>query len=365
MMDKRGAALVLVIDDEESIRDGCSQVLKKSGYSVVTTEDGMAGIRIARERKPAVVFVDLKMPSISGMEVIDILSRDIPDVVLIVITGYASIVSAVKAMKKGVYDYIPKPFTPDQLRAVTKRGFEHRSLMIETRRLREEKEQVQQNFITFVSHEMRSPLATIQQYIEALKVIAGESLKPEGNEIVERCNKRLQNLQDMVEHWLDISRIEAGTFARNREPVDLSSVILKSVEELSGLCDKRKLSVTTDIADGLPEIMGDEESLVRVLINIIGNATKYTAASGVISIKAEYDEHYVIISVSDTGIGIPQDKIPIIFEPFYRVKQKGDRQKGSGLGLTFCKKIVEAHEGTIDVASVEGEGTTFTVRFPR
>jgi len=364
-MDERSDMHVLVIDDEESIRDGCRQVLKKSGYTVATTGDGMAGIKIARERKPAVVFVDLKMPSISGMEVIDILSRDIPDVVLIVITGYASIVSAVEAMKKGIYDYLPKPFTPDQLRAVTKRGFEHRGLTIETKRLREEKEQVQQNFITFVSHEMRSPLATIQQYMEALKVVARECLKPEGNEIVERCNKRLQNLQDLVEHWLDISRIEAGIFAWNREPVDLSPLIQKSVEELSGLCDKRELSVTTDIADGLPEIMGDEESLVRVLINIIGNATKYTAASGVISIKAEYDEHYVIISVSDTGIGIAQDKIPIIFEPFYRVKEKGDRQKGSGLGLTFCKKIVEAHEGTIDVTSVEGEGTTFTIRFPR
>ena len=139
VMNDRADTLVLVIDDEESIRDGCAQVLEKSGYRVLTTGEGLAGIQIARQEKPAVVFVDLKMPSISGMEVIDILSGDNPDMVLVVITGYASIVSTVEAMKKGAYDYLPKPFTPDQLRAVTKRCFEHRNLTMETRRLREEK----------------------------------------------------------------------------------------------------------------------------------------------------------------------------------------------------------------------------------
>lgn len=364
-MDKRREAPVLVIDDEESIRDGCAQVLEKSGYRVLTTGDGMAGIQIARQQKPAVVFVDLKMPSMSGMEIIDILSRDSPDMVLVVITGYASIVSTVEAVKKGAYDYLPKPFTPEQLRSVTRRGFEHRRLTMETRRLREEKEQVQQNFITFVSHEMQSPLVTIQQYMEALTVIAGERLTSEGKEIVERCNRRLHNLRSMVEHWLDISRIEAGIFNRKMESVDLSSLILKSVEELSTLCQRCKLSVTTEIAYGLPNIIGEEESLLRVFVNIIGNATKYTPAGGRITIRAIKDEYYVIVSVSDTGIGIAQDKMPLIFEPFYRVKKKDDNQKGSGLGLTFCKKILEAHEGTIDVVSVEGEGTTFTVRLPR
>lgn len=364
-MDERADTLVLVIDDEASIRDGCAQVLEKSGYRVLTTGEGLAGIQIARQEKPAVVFVDLKMPSISGMEVIDILSKDNPDMVLVIITGYASIITAVEAMKKGAYDYFPKPFTPDQLRAVTKRCIEHRSLAMETRRLRKEKEQVQQNFITFVSHEMRSPLATIQQYMEALTVIAGESLNSEGKEIVERCNRRLQSLCELVEHWLDISRIEAGIFNRKMESVNLSSLILKSIDELSALCRQCELSVTTEIAEGLPGIEGDEESLIRVFVNIIGNAAKYTPAGGRISISAGQDEYYVTASVSDTGIGIAPDKIPVIFEPFYRVKTKGDTQKGSGLGLTFCRKIVEAHEGTIDVTSVEGEGTTFTVCFPR
>ena len=133
------AAHILIIDDEESILDGCRQALEKSGYSVITTSVGQEGIGLARKNKPEVVFVDLKMPGISGMEIIELLSKDIPDIVLIVITGYASIVSAVEAMKKGAYDYLPKPFTTDQIRAVTKRGLEHRSLKKEAEQLREEK----------------------------------------------------------------------------------------------------------------------------------------------------------------------------------------------------------------------------------
>ena len=142
---------ILIIDDEESILDGCRQALEKSGYSVRTSSDGIAGVDLAREMKPEVIFVDLKMPNCSGMDIIENISREMPDAVLIVITGYASIVSAVEAMKKGAYDYLPKPFTPDQLRAITRRGLEHRRLKIEAEFLREEKARMERHFIT-VSH---------------------------------------------------------------------------------------------------------------------------------------------------------------------------------------------------------------------
>ncbi|MDY0045362.1 MAG: HAMP domain-containing sensor histidine kinase, partial [Syntrophales bacterium] len=327
--------------------------------------DGQEGIRIARELHPAIAFVDLKMPSVSGMEVIEILSKDIEDIVLIVITGYASILSAVESLKKGAYDYIPKPFTPDQLRAVARRALEHRNLKIEAKKLKEEKEQIERNFITFVSHEMRSPLATIQQYMEALRVVSGDCLGTEAFDIVERCTKRIQNLEALVEHWLDLSRIENGTFAVDREPVDLHSVVEKAVDEMSHLCQIRGISVITNFPDVQPKIEGDKESLIRVLINIIGNATKYTPSGGTISIGISYDDHYVKLSVKDTGSGIPKEKLPFIFEPFYRAGGKEERQRGSGLGLTFCKRIMEAHGGAISVNSEEGRGTTFILTFPR
>lgn len=365
MAENREKGHILIIDDEESIRDGCRQALEKSGYFVLVTGEGQEGIRLAREDHPDIAYVDLKMPGISGMDVIDVLSREIPDIVLIVITGYASIVSAVESMKKGAYDYLPKPFTPDQLRAVTQRALEHRNLRIEARKLKDEKEQMERNFITFVSHEMRSPLVTIQQYIESLKIISDDSLSEEALGIIERCEKRIQNLEDLIEHWLDLSRIENGTLIQKKEPVNLSALIEWSLDEMTPLCQRRGLSLESQVKAELPLVAGDEESLKRVFINIIGNATKYTPSGGTITVRAEADDLYVSVHISDTGSGIPSEKLPFIFEPFYRGRGKEDRYRGSGLGLTFCKKIMDAHEGLIEALSEEGKGSTFILRFAR
>ncbi len=364
MTSKSAKPLILIIDDEEALRDGCRQVLEKCGYAVLTAEQGIEGINLAREHMPEIAFVDLKMPNISGMEIMEILSRDIPDIVLVMITGFASIVSAVEAMQKGAYDYLPKPFNPDQLRALTMRGLDHHNLKIETKKLREEKDQMEKNFITFVSHEMRSPLVVIRQCIEALKEVAGKSFDKDAREIIERCRKRVQNLEEMVEHWLDISRIENGTLAQQKVSLSLAFIISRSVEEMSPLCKKKGISLETNIPPKLPKITGDAESLVRVFTNVIGNATKYTPEGGKITIACQHDKYYITASIADTGMGIPSDKLLLIFEPFFRCGGKNDKYSGSGLGLTFCKKIMESHNGSIAVSSKEGEGTTFVLTFP-
>lgn len=362
-MMKPAAPVVLIIDDESSIRDGCRQALEKSGYTVLDAEKGDEGIKIARTAKPDIALIDLKMPGISGMEIIEIFSRDVPDTVLVMITGYATIVSAVEAIQKGTYDYLPKPFSPDQLRAVVRRAIEHRNLKIEARRLREEKERMEKSFITFVSHEMRSPLVVIRQYIEALKAVAGERLEKDMAEIIERCSARIQSLETLIEHWLDISRIGEGSFAWKKEPLNLIQLIERSADEMAPLCKEKGIRLTVDLPDQLPEILGDQESLLRVFTNIIGNGTKYTPENGNIVLSASVDDHYVMVRIADTGTGIPADKLPLIFEPFYRVRGKEECQRGSGLGLTFCKKIMELHGGVITADSREGRGSTFLVKF--
>ncbi|HOJ14818.1 MAG TPA: hybrid sensor histidine kinase/response regulator, partial [Deltaproteobacteria bacterium] len=259
----------------------------------------------------------------------------------------------------------PKPFTPDQIRAVTKRGLEHRSLKKEAERLREEKERMERSFITFVSHEMRSPLVTVMQYFETLKAIAGSELSDASRDIIERCEKRLQALHDLIEHWLDLSRIQDGSFSKAQAPLVVTDVVEKSIEELSPLCQRREISLEYTPRQDAPRILGDAESLTRVFSNIIGNSTKHTPQGGKISVGIDFDEFYVYVRISDTGEGIPEDKLPFIFEPFFRVKGKEERQRGSGLGLTFVKKIMDAHMGKIEVTSKLGEGTTFVLTFPR
>jgi signal transduction histidine kinase len=145
----------------------------------------------------------------------------------------------------------------------------------------------------------------------------------------------------------------------------LTEILDRGIEELTPLCQRREITLEASINEPSVKIMGDQESLVRVFTNIIGNATKYTPPGGKITINMTQDDYYVYVNIADTGSGIPADKLPFIFEPFFRVKGKDERQKGSGLGLTFVKKIMDAHNGTIEVTSQEGVGTRFLLRFPR
>jgi two-component system sensor histidine kinase ResE len=163
---------------------------------------------------------------------------------------------------------------------------------------------------------------------------------------------------------LDLSKIENGTFVKKKEPLKLSDVILRSFEEMMPTCKERGIILEANAPENLFQIIGDEESLVRVFINIIGNAAKYTPDGGKISVSARNDEYYVIVDISDTGVGIPQDKLPFIFEPFFRAGGKEERHRGSGLGLTYCKKIMDSHGGEIGATSKEGEGTTIMLKFP-
>ena len=143
-MDK--LSKILIIDDEEVILDSCSQILEGSGHSVTTTSNGDQGLKLLEEIKPDLVLLDLKMPGISGMEVLEkIISFD-PTIVTVIITGYATVDSAVEAMKKGAYDFLPKPFTPDEFRMVIRRGLERRKLILEAISLRKEKEILRENF---------------------------------------------------------------------------------------------------------------------------------------------------------------------------------------------------------------------------
>ena len=147
---------ILIIDDEKVVLDSCTQILKDEPHEVAVASDGSRGLELVEEFRPDLVFVDLKMPGISGFEVLEKVQEVDPTIVTIVITGYATVSSAVDAMKSGAYDFLPKPFTPDEFRLVTRRGLEKRALVLETQALRQEKEMLRENFAAIVSHEMKS-----------------------------------------------------------------------------------------------------------------------------------------------------------------------------------------------------------------
>ncbi len=239
---------ILVIDDEEPIRDSCKQILTKEGFQTLTAENGTIGLQKIKEIQPDLALVDLKMPGISGMELLDMIRGIDPELVAIVITGYATILSAVYAMKRGAYDFLPKPFTPDELRIIVRRGLEKRRLSLESASLREEKERIKEYFITLVSHELRSPLATVQQYCDTiLGGFVGE-IKPEQKEILKRCQERIKGLLKLTEDWLNVSRIENGEIVDRLEPLDLVSLLEQVISSQQASAEMKKVTLNMVIA---------------------------------------------------------------------------------------------------------------------
>ena len=359
-------ATILVIDDEEAMRDSCSQVLNKDGYMTETAEDGHSGLRKIKEVKPDLVLIDLKMPGMGGMELLEKIGQIDPDIISVVITGYATIESAVEAMKLNAYDFLPKPFTPDQLRIVIGRGMERRRLAAESARLRQEKEMMRENFITLVSHQLRSPLTSVKLYFSVIREGFAGDVTDKQKEIIRKAGDYIDSLLKLINDWLDMSRVEAGRIRDKSEPVSLAAVLTEAAEVLKSQAQAKKVALQLNLAGNLPQFIGDPNCLKEAFLNLISNAIIYNRDGGTVIVTAKEQDDDLVVEVSDTGIGISKENLHFIFDEFFRVKNKETQHiSGTGLGLPIAKKIIEAHNGCVKVDSELGVGTTFSIILPK
>jgi len=348
------------------MRDSCSQILKKDGFLADTAKDGSVGLEKIEKNKPDLVLIDLKMPGISGMEVLEKIKEIDPNIIPVVITGYSTVESAVEAMKRGAYDFLPKPFTPEELRIIIRRGLERRKLILETESLQKEKKLIEENFITMVSHQLRSPLVAIQQYFEVILAGMVGEVQEKPKEMILRSRNRLEGLLNLINDWLDVARLDSGQIVDNFEPLSLKKVIKKIIEDMRPLTQDDNISLELGSCSENDLVQGDKEMLEQVFSNLITNAIRYNKPKGRVLITIEENKDFIAAEVQDTGIGIDKEHLPLIFDQFYRVKRGKDQKiKGTGLGLSIAKKIVDAHGGSIRVSSELGKGSSFTVLLPK
>jgi two-component system sensor histidine kinase/response regulator len=355
---------VLIIDDEEIVLDSCLQILASGDFDIRTAENGTLGISMVEEFRPDITYVDLKMPGISGFEVLEKIQEIDPTIVTIVITGYATISSAVEAMQKGAFDFLPKPFTPDELRLITRRGLEKRKLVLETLALRREKELLREHFAAIVSHELKSPCAAVQQYLFALSSELSDQLTEDQQRRFERIQSRIDELMKLIHTWLRAISVDIKTIQENFKPTSIQTIITKALETVEPHAIRKDISIQSAIQNGIYPIQGDEGTLVEAIVNIVGNAVKYSPAGSKVEITASNEDKNIIISIQDNGIGISKDDLPFIFEDFYTSSSNQQIERGSGVGLALTRRIVEAHNGTISVVSELGKGSTFKLCLP-
>jgi two-component system sensor histidine kinase/response regulator len=361
----QGEAIV-VIDDDYAMRLSCEQTLAKVGYRVEAFADGARGLEAVGELKPGLVVVDLKMPGLSGLDVIARLHAIDPTITIVVITGYATIGTAVDAMKAGAYDFLPKPFSPDELRLIVRRGFERRHFQVESRRCEVERELQRRRFVTFVSHQLKTPLVAVHQYLDVLRSLGDDpDAVAKRVEWLDRCLTRTDELKRIIDDWLTLAELEGGSLGRQRVRVDLKDVLARTAAAYEGLAAASTVSIGLEFPAPAYPVRGDPTCVGVLFDNLVTNAIKYNRPGGRVCVRADERQGEIVVEVRDTGIGIPPDALPFLFDEFYRVRQPGQKKvEGTGLGLPICRRIVSELGGAIEVESVAGEGATFRVRLP-
>jgi signal transduction histidine kinase len=355
---------ILVIDDEEVVLDSCTQVLGGPACQVLTAGNGADGLRRLEEMTPDLVFLDLKMPGLSGLEVLERIRARHPLMVVIVITGYATVTSAIEAMKKGAFDFLPKPFTPEELRLIARRGLEHGRLVRQTVALRREQEMLRENFAAIVSHELKSPLGALQQNLYALIAELEDKLSEDQQQRFARLKTRLDDLLKLIHSWLRVFSVDINKLKETFKPVALPVVAAKAVETVQPHATRKAIEIQVEAPESLPPVNGDEGSLTEVLVNLLGNAVKYSFPNSRITVRAAAQGAEVFITVADTGVGIAKADLPYMFQEFSRGHSQPENVSGCGLGLAISRRIVDVHGGTVAVESEPGKGSTFTVRLP-
>jgi signal transduction histidine kinase len=228
-----------------------------------------------------------------------------------------------------------------------------------------ELDRMKSDFVAMVSHELRSPVASIQQQLSVmLEGLSGDVTERQVR-MLKRAKERSSGLLDLINDLLDLSKIEAGMVVQYKEPLRLEELLGQVHEAMLPEADAKRLKLQLHVNPPLQPVQGDRNNLEGVFTNLVNNAIKYTPEGGEIAIRVKGEGENVRVEVSDTGIGISKEDLSRIFDRFYRVKSEKTRQiVGTGLGLSIVKHIVEAHLGKISVESEEGGGSTFTVVLP-
>ncbi len=226
--------------------------------------------------------------------------------------------------------------------------------------------QAQRNFVANVSHDLKTPLTSIRGFAQALKegVAADPQMQKRAAEVIYDEAERMHRL---VTQLLELAKLDAGQLPLAREDVNLSNLLARLVDSVRLRAEQAGIHLETAIAPDL-YVVGDPDRLAQVFSNLLDNALTYTPHGGTVRVEARVatgDGEWVVVDVTDTGPGIPEEDQPYVFERFYRVDKARSRGQGSGLGLAIVKELVDAHQGRVSVQSVEGLGTRFTVRLPR
>jgi two-component system, sensor histidine kinase and response regulator len=367
---------VLVIDDEPGIRSGVSRILNNFhvtypfmdedySYEVTEAATGEEGMAILESDMHDILLLDNKLPGIQGVEVLEHIRKRNYDIVVAMITSYASLDVAIRATRDGAIDFIPKPFTPQELKSSIENITKQQYLKRITHKMNQEGKKIRYQFLSVLSHELKAPLNALEGYLRMMQEKqAGESIEDYATPI-ERSLQRIQGMRSLIMDLLDFTKIRLDRKEEKIQEVNLAEVASEAVVTVRPYAIQMDVNIDMDVRSDV-SIMADPDDMDIVFNNLISNAVKYNKPGGKVEITIDSSDIEAILIFSDTGIGITGSDIDTLFTEFVRIRNEKTRNiSGSGLGLSIVRKVVELYHGTINVESTPDVGTVFTIRLPK
>ena len=361
---------IVLIDDEQDIREVVGIALEDAGYRVFSARDGLAGVKLVQEHMPQIVLTDIRMPVMDGLQVLETLKRDVPEIEVIVITAFADMPLAIRALQLDASDFITKPLDHEALHLALRRAMDRytsrkqvrdymalleRDIENQARMMQQEKLMSIGRLSAGVAHEINNPLTTIL----TSAMLIQEDLDPQDPIYAEldTISKETLRCRKIVQSLLDFARQSAPMKKDN----NINEIIIESVYLTKKQAEFSNIKLKTILSENLPPVIVDKDQIQQTLINLILNAVEATESGGAITVSTQYRhlDRMNIIKIDDTGRGIPKEHLDKIFDPFFTT-----RENGTGLGLSITHSIIEQHDGRIIVDSTPGRGTCFTIMLP-
>lgn len=381
---------VLIVDDEEGNVKLLRRILARAGFGdVIGTCDPREAIPRFQETLPDLVMLDLHMPHLDGFAILERLRELIPAdtyLPILVLTGDAGSESRQQALRLGARDFLVKPFDATEVVLRIQNLLEARLLHLSlagekqileqkvlerTRQLEsalrdaQSASRAKSDFLARMSHELRTPLNSVIGFANVLRKNNGGNLLPQDLAYLDRIQSNGRHLLGLINDVLDIAKVEAGKMVVTCTPVALEGVIYHTLEELEGRFVGTKVTPRVTLPASMEPVLGDEASIKQVLINLVGNAVKFTE-EGTVSVTVQVDERNrpLRLDVSDTGIGIPADRLEAVFESFEQADSDTRRRfGGTGLGLPISRALCELMGFRLAVTSEVGRGSVFSIVF--
>ncbi len=374
------AAKLLLVDDDTAVRMTLTAVLTKEGYSVSPAAGGREALALIEQTVFDVVVADIRLDDVDGLTVLSSAQERNPDVVTVVLTGYATLESAIDAIRHGVFGYLVKPCQLDEMKAMLESGLERRrtsrankqvaiaEAVAEARQRAIREFDVEKGtWLAAISHDLKGPLTTIKGTVQWLRRKGHFHDEERLLEAFAQIDLTASRMARMIDELGDIARSDEDHRRLNLEPQNLPALVRRMVDEHQPTTDRHEIVI--DCRREELTISCDVPQMERVVGNLLSNAIKYSPAPGTITVTIDCeggDEGgaAAVLRIADQGLGIPSAELDKVFTRFYRGTNVGSRIPGTGIGLTGSRQILEDHGATISVDSVEGKGSTFTVRFP-